>query len=121
MKEEFEKVNDYTLAVNLTMETYDRDYSVGKYQLTRIFNFEAGQVTTLARDWTHQRRGQESGGSSASSLQMSIQNFRDIENNEEIAEMHRKLAGLGGHPPPLEDSLGKKPGGLRPANATPQR
>lgn len=124
MKEDFEKVNDYTLAVKLAMDSLDGYYSKGKYELTRIFNFQAGQVTTIARDWMHQDRGSESGGSSATALQMTVQNFGDIEAQGELEIMHGKLVQLGGKPPAIEDilpgSIGKKPQpALRATGSTP--
>lgn len=124
MKEEFDKVNDYTLAVKLTLDSMGSDYSSSKHELTRIFNFQSGQVTTIARDWTHQDRGYEGGGSSASALQMSVQNFGDVERQGEIELMHRKLVELGGKPPQLSDILPsqvtKKPSsGIRSVTITP--
>jgi hypothetical protein len=124
MKEDFEKVNGYTLAVKLTLDSTSGYYSSGKQELTRIFNFQAGQVTTIARDWLHQDRGSESGGSSATALQMSVQNFGDIEAQGELEIMHAKLVELGGKPPALADilpgNIGKKPQSFpRPAAVTP--
>jgi len=124
MKEEFEKVNDYMIAVKLTLDSLSGYNSNGRHELTRIFNFQSGQVTTIARDWLHQDRGSESGGSSASALQMSVQNFGDIEQQGEIEIMHRRLVQMGGKPPALADILPnqmtKKPAsGLRSVTGTP--
>jgi hypothetical protein len=88
----------------------------GSPQLRRIFNFRARQVTSI-----YERGGLQSfpiprGGSSYASeagytaavtSAINIQNFRDIEGQDEIAEMHAELRRLGGKPPPLEDVLEK--------------
>ena len=53
MKETFEKVNDYTLRVDQTLES--KDDSIGyaassqHTNLTRLFNFEAAQITTIVK------------------------------------------------------------------------
>jgi len=116
MKETFTKINDYTLQQQLEAPKE----TVNAYQelqihsrITRIFNFEAAQLTTTTRDITFQSRGGDAGGSSSVSTQTSIQNFEDIQSGTEIARMHKKLQEQGGNPPALETitgGLGKRPG-----------
>jgi transketolase N-terminal domain/subunit len=120
MKETFTKINDYTLRQTLeepkeTISAYS-DFQVYA-RITRIFNFEAAQLTATTRDMVLLSRGSEAGGSTAVSTQTTIQNFEDIQSGAEIARMHKKLKDLGGKPPALESftgGLGKKPSGLTP-------
>lgn len=91
------KDNDYTLRVH-TEELSNTNHS---RSITRLFNFKAAQVTTLAREWIGQSYGV------GSSSNMIIQNFSDIESKDEIREMHAKLVELGGTPPEPDD-FGKK-------------
>lgn len=64
--------------------------------LTRIFNFESRQVTTIYNDWI------VAGNGSGVSSQMHVQNFSEVESQDEIRSMHAKLKEEGGNPPELE-------------------
>jgi hypothetical protein len=120
MKETFTKINDYTLQQLLeepkeTISAYS-DFQVYS-RISRVFNFEAAQLTSTTRDMVLLSRGSEAGGSTAVSTQTSIQNFDDIQSSAELARMHKKLTELGGTPPALETftgTLGKKSPGLTP-------
>ena len=70
---------------------------VGGARLTRIFNFEAEQMTTILTDVMQDPIG----GSTALSTQMIIQNFKDIESDAELRKIHKYLTEQGGKPPAL--------------------
>jgi len=123
MRERLDKINDYTLrqtfvAPDETLSGYSQQLTI-QSRITRIFNFMAGQITTVTRDLTYEPRGGESGGSSSVSTQTVIENFGDVQSDAEIRFMHEKLkTELKGNPPPLEDilrSIGKKPAAHLPA------
>lgn len=85
----------------------------GGARISRIFNFKARQLTTIYErggvSEFKQPRGEYSNYEMALvpavTSSMTVQNFRDIEGTEEIAEMHAKLVSLNGRPPKLEDVL----------------
>lgn len=85
----------------------------GGARISRIFNFKARQLTTIYErgglSEFKQPRGEysnyEMGHAAAVTSSMTVQNFRDIEGTEEIAEMHAKLTAMGGKPPKLDDVL----------------
>lgn len=85
----------------------------GAARISRIFNFKARQLTTIYERGGitefKQPRGEYSNYEMAQvpavTSSMTVQNFRDIEGTEEIAEMHAKLTSLGGRPPKLDDVL----------------
>lgn len=84
----------------------------GGARLSRIFNFKARQLTTIyERGGTQDfpipngNYSSKTGYTAAVTSSMTVQNFRDIEGTEEIAEMHAKLVSLNGRPPKLEDVL----------------
>ncbi len=85
----------------------------GGARISRIFNFKARQLTTIYErggvSEFKQPRGEysyyEMALVPAVTSSMTVQNFRDIEGTEEIAEMHAKLVSLNGRPPKLEDVL----------------
>ena len=95
--EKFEKINDYTLSVKTELGN-NANWSHG---ITRLFNFKAAQVTTIFREWIS--------GSSGPSVtsQMHVQNFGDVESQDEIRDMRARLIDQGGNPPPFEQELGK--------------
>lgn len=95
--ENFEKINDYTLCASTELG----HNAAWSHKLTRVFNFKAAQVTTVYREWIS-----NSNGSTVTS-QMSLQNFSDVESQEEIRDMREKLIELGGNPPPFGAELGK--------------
>jgi hypothetical protein len=108
----FKKLDDVTLQATETLGEKPHDW--GSPQLRRIFNFRSRQVTTIYERGGLQSfnlpRGSynnETGYAAAVTSSMQVQNFRDIEGQEEIAFMHEKLVKLGGRPPALDD-LSKK-------------
>lgn len=122
MKETFEKVNDYTLRVDQTLES--KDDSIGyaassqHTNLTRLFNFEAAQITTIVKtsSLVANRYGHNGGAGASDSVQMHITDFEDLTSVRELSRMHKKLIELGGKPPVLDDvvgNLGKKRPGLK--------
>lgn len=122
MKENFEKVNDYTLRVDQLLEsktdTVGYAASSQNTRLTRIFNFEAAQITTIvkASSLVANRYGHDGGAGSSDSVQMNITDFEDLTSIRELSRMHKKLIELGGTPPVLDDvvgNLGKKRPGLK--------
>ena len=120
MSVQYNKLADDTIAA-----TYDlqQDKEWGAPRLSRIFNFTAQQVITLyerggIQDYTipaGSNYGSSSTGRSAAvTSSMQIQNFDDLPNQDDIAQMHAALTALGGKPPSLEKILGRlnksKPG-----------
>lgn len=112
MAESYHKINDYTLEAVQILD--DKDMSLGsfrspsEYRLTRIFNFGTGQVITLARHFAGvaSHYSSDHGAGVASSMQMHVQDFRDLPSLHEVEQMHRKLkTELQGNPPPLEEIL----------------
>ncbi len=112
MSETYNKLNDYTLEV--VQRLGDSAMSAGSfnapsdYRLTRIFNFGAGQVTTLARHYalsTSSAYSSHNSTSMASSVQMSVQDFTDLPSTYEVEAMHKKLIELKGNPPALDSVL----------------
>lgn len=84
----------------------------GGARISRIFNFKARQLTTIyergdVKDFQipDGHYSSKTGYTAAVTSSMTVQNFRDIEGTEEIAEMHAKLVSLNGKPPKLEDVL----------------
>lgn len=120
MQEDFEKVNDYTLRVSSVLYSAKKDHhnTIEKrdIELTRIFNFESAQVTTIGTSATvtMPKPGYSGGSGVSDSMQITITDFADLSSTLEIARMHGKLKELGGKPPALEEvlgnNLGKKPG-----------
>lgn len=117
----YRKLNDYTLKATDSLADNDE---WGAPKLSRIFNFKSQQVTTLyerggVKDYKIPRSGSsysaETGYTAAVTGSVQIQNFSDIESDEEIATMHRILVEKGGKPPAVENVLlrpGKKRAGL---------
>ncbi|MDP2206728.1 MAG: hypothetical protein Q8K65_10540 [Alphaproteobacteria bacterium] len=111
MSNRYNKLNDYTLEVVQSLS--ERNPSLGSYNtqadysLTRIFNFGTGQLTTLARHFSgiSGRYSSDNGAGVASSLQMQVQDFRDLPSLHEVRLMHAELERLHGKPPPLEDLI----------------
>lgn len=62
----------------------------------RMYDFNAGQVLNYV---------QQCYDSNARTPEIQTLNFSDIENPQAIADAHRALTELGGHPPALEDVL----------------
>lgn len=109
MKEAFEKINSYTLQVMVEVNHNEETsyYSSFKKEkglrLTRIFNFESRQVTTLAESTISTfPQNRESGAAPATSLQMHVQDFAEVPNPDEIIRLHAKLTEMGGTPPTVE-------------------
>ncbi|MBI1214456.1 MAG: hypothetical protein GC185_01395 [Alphaproteobacteria bacterium] len=89
--EQFEMLNDYTLAVSTVFSLQSR----ADPTLRRVFNFRARQVTEIYSMWYSQ--------SVTSSMQS--KNFSDYDSADEILLMHKKLVDMGGRPPALDDML----------------
>lgn len=66
----------------------------------RMYDFNAGQVLNYV---------QQCYDSNARTPEMSVLSFSQIENPQCIADAHRALRELGGHPPALEDVLPSRP------------
>lgn len=101
-------LDDSTLVVTQELPTR----KAGAPTLSRIFNFkarqlitlyEAGQKDTLTIPYSKYGDKMAAGHTSAFTSSMQVQNFSDLDNAEELAEMHEKLTTLGGKPPPLEN------------------
>lgn len=119
---DYRKLNDYTLKATESLSENDEEW--GAPRLSRIFNFKSQQVTTLyerggIKEYRIPRGGSsystETGYTAAVTGSFQIQNFSDIEGDEEIVTMHRILVEKGGKPPSLENALprlGKKRAGL---------
>ncbi|MFN7113792.1 MAG: hypothetical protein ACK4PK_05465 [Alphaproteobacteria bacterium] len=111
MQSNYKKLDDYTLEVVQSLS--ENQPSLGSYhvqsdyRLTRIFNFGTGQLTTLARHFSGVagKYSSDNGAGVASSLQMQVQDFRDLPSLHEVRRMHTKLKELNGNPPPLEDLI----------------
>lgn len=112
MSESYHKINDYTLEAVQILN--DKSLGMGsfrspsEYRLTRIFNFGTGQITTLARHFAGVagQYSSDHGAGVTSSVQMHVQDFRDLPSLHEVKQMHRKLkVDLKGNPPPLEEIL----------------
>ena len=112
MQEEFKLINSYTLAqvVELTNreESHYNTEEKRRAELTRIFNFEAAQVTTIGTSATvtYPRPGYSGGSGTSDSMQVVVTDFADLSPTRELERMHAKLKEMGGKPPPLEDITG---------------
>lgn len=113
------------LANDTIVATYDlqQEKDWGAPRLSRIFNFTAQQVVTLYERGGMQEytipRGSDYGSNStgrsvAVTSAMQVQNFDDLPNQDDIAQMHAELVRRGGKPPALENIIGRlnktKPG-----------
>lgn len=78
-------------------------------QLCRIFNFAAGEVTTIFSQAAEKEEIQYGYGLSVSTAltsQMTTKNFSDFDDTREIEAMHKMLKEqLDGNPPDLKESL----------------
>lgn len=112
MQEEFKLINSYTLAqvVELTNreESHYNTEEKRRAELTRIFNFEAAQVTTIGTSATvtYPRPGYSGGSGTSDSMQVVVTDFADLSSMRELERMYAKLKEMGGKPPPLEDITG---------------
>ena len=68
------------------------------------FNFLSRQRTTNVEFVLWNKKS----GQLATSVSTTIQNFRDIEGEADIARAHAALRSLGGRPPPLDEVLDKQ-------------
>ena len=120
MSVQYKKLAPDTIAASYNLQQ-DKDW--GAPRLSRIFNFTAQQVITLyerggIQDYTipaGSNYGSSSTGRSAAvTSAMQVQNFDDLPNQDDIAQMHAELTKRGGKPPELEKILGRlnksKPG-----------
>lgn len=116
MQEDFEKVNDYTLRVTSVLYSAKKDHRTTNesrdVELTRIFNFESAQITTIGTSATVTipKPGYSGGSGASDSMQVTITDFADLPSTTELARMHAKLKKLGGKPPALEEVLGNNLG-----------
>lgn len=118
MQENFQKICDYTLRIDIE-NMHSRDDGVRRGDsITRLFNFRARQLTTVERSWIYEPRGGDAGGSAALSTHSRTESFDDLPGDSEIPLMHAKLRELGGEPPALEEvmpkALGKQGSLARP-------
>jgi len=123
MQEEFHKISDYILRVDVENRRPSDDGIRRGDSVSRTFNFRARQLTTVERAWIYESRGSDAGGTSALSTHSRTESFDDLPGASEIALMHEKLRSLQGNPPPLEEvmpkNLGKPPGAsLRAPNGS---
>jgi len=125
MQEQFKLINSYTIAqvVELTNSenSYHNTHEKRHAELTRIFNFEAAQVTTIGTSATvtYPRPGYSGGSGASDSMQVVVTDFADLSSTRELKRMHEKLCALGGTPPPLAEIVGgpgKKPSLTAPRN-----
>jgi|GEM_PF-1235992 len=123
MKETFEKINDYTLRVDVEMfktsGTINSSEMKRSVTLSRIFNFESAQITTMGTSATVvvPRQGYSGGAGVSDTMDVTVTDFAELSSTRELSRMHAKLRDMGGTPPALDDvlgSLGKKPPGLPP-------
>ncbi len=123
MKETFEKINDYTLRVDVQMLNTNSQISSSEMRrtvtLSRVFNFEAAQVTTIGTSATVvvPRQGYSGGAGVSDTMDVTVTDFADLSSTRELERMHAKLRDLGGTPPVLDEvlgGLGKKAPGLSP-------
>lgn len=89
-------INPQTLSVKTTLDSTQNVY---QRNLTKIFNFESQQVTTIFDTWLI-----SNGAGAALTSQMTVQNFSDVQSQEEIKRMWDKLVELKGKPSPLEEA-----------------
>lgn len=85
---EYAKIDDVTIE--------SKQQIPGKGTLSRIFNFEAQQVTVL-----YDRLYDYSSWGNSLTSSMTVHNFVDLPNPAEIEKMHAKLVEMGGAPPAL--------------------
>lgn len=74
------------------------------------FNFLSQQRTTNVEMVLWNKKSNQL----STSVSTTIQNFRDVEGEGEIARAHAQLVRLGGHPPPLDNVLEKTKTKLMP-------
>ncbi len=124
MKESFEKINDYTIAHVVELADTDKSHyntnEKHRTALTRVFNFESAQITTIGTSATvtFPRPGYSGGSGTSDSMQVVVTDFADLSSSRELQRMHAQLKKMGGKPAALDDIIGginKKPslGSLR--------
>jgi hypothetical protein len=99
-----QKLNDHTL--------YESDSIVSKNDadwfrescICREFNFLSRQRTTMV-EFVLWNKGTKQ---HSLAVATTVDNFRDIEGEGEIARAHAALVKLGGKPPPLDEVLDRK-------------
>jgi hypothetical protein len=105
---EYKKLDDYTLLTTAQLPTGG--------SLCRIFNFAAGEVTSIFSQEATMSKEKEAGSystpkavsvsvSTALTSDMSTRKFSEFDSTVEIQFMHAKLAELGGNPPSLDEVL----------------
>ncbi|HEX2753074.1 MAG TPA: hypothetical protein VHP34_08250 [Alphaproteobacteria bacterium] len=112
MKESFEKINDYTIAHVVELaDAENSHYNTNEKHraaLTRVFNFEAAQITTIGTSATvtYPRPGYSGGSGTSDSMQVVVTDFADLSSSRELQRMHAQLKKMGGKPPALDDIIG---------------
>ncbi len=98
-------MNDHTLQErDFTVIRDDADW-YRESSISREFNFLSRQRTTTTEFLLWNKKQ----SSTSTSVAVTIDNFRDIEGQEEIARAHRQLVLLGGKPPALDEVLDRLP------------
>lgn len=115
MTTEYHVIDRATIAA-VTSLVFDEKKDWGAPRLTRVFNFTARQVMTIyerggIQNYTippGSNYGSSSTGYSAAvTSSMHVQDFKDLPNPAEIADMHERLSRKGGSPPPLDEVMPK--------------
>lgn len=86
-------------ADHIVVETQEDDDFYVDLHLRRVFNFRSQQVTTM----TFFPRGGDAGAAMSSM----IENFRDIEGQDDIQAAREELVKLGGNPPEYKPAARK--------------
>lgn len=106
IKEEFTKVNDYTLQVEQSQERVLNSNASSFSSYRRTFNFLAHQVTTDQVEILY-ITSPGAGASRVGQQQLvtRTERFDDLPSSLEVQLMHAKMIEMGGKPPALEDVL----------------
>lgn len=97
-----QRIDDHTLFESTSVVTRNDDSWFREQRICREFNFLSRQRTTSVEFtlWNKKSQHQSTGAA------VTVDNFRDIEGQEEIARAHALLVRLGGKPPALEEVIG---------------
>lgn len=96
-----QKLDDNRLYESTTLILKDDENWYRESCIRNEFNFLSQQRTTNVEFVLWNKKSNQL----STSVSTTVQNFRDIEGDGEIARAHAQLLCLGGHPPPLEDVL----------------
>jgi hypothetical protein len=109
-----QKLNDHTYYESQSIVAKNDSDWFRESCICREFNFLSRQRTTTV-EFVLWNKGTKQHSLAVSTT---IDNFRDIEGEDEIARAHKALLDLGGKPPALDEILDRK--SLRLAPATPK-